>query len=98
MAWSISGLLPCRYAPMEIKSSEMPLQADGSVYHLNLHPEEIAENILLVGDPGRVAVVSSRFDTIEIRKQNREIVTHTRETHIGIIYRNGDRQFGYCYQ
>ena len=62
---------------MEIKSSEMPLQADGSVYHLNLHPEEIAENILLVGDPGRVAVVSSKFDTIEVKKQNREIVTHT---------------------
>ena len=62
---------------MEIKSSEMPLQADGSVYHLNLHPEEIAENILLVGDPGRVPIISSRFDTIEVKKQNREIVTHT---------------------
>lgn len=62
---------------MRIKSSEMPLRADGSIYHLNLHPEEIAENILLVGDPERVPVISFRFDTIEVKKQNREIVTHT---------------------
>jgi uridine phosphorylase len=62
---------------MKFKVSEMPLQADGSVYHLNLQPEEIADNILLVGDPGRVSVVSSRFDTIEVKKQNREMLTHT---------------------
>ena len=62
---------------MEIKSSEMPLQADRSVYHLNLQPDEIAENILLVGDPGRVPIVSAKFDSIEVKKQNREIVTHT---------------------
>jgi uridine phosphorylase len=62
---------------MGIKPSEMPLQTDGSVYHLNLHPDEIANNIILVGDPGRVAVVSDKFDVIEIKKQNREIITHT---------------------
>ncbi|MDR2408542.1 MAG: nucleoside phosphorylase [Bacteroidales bacterium] len=62
---------------MEIKPSEMPLQSDGSVYHLNLHPDEIAHNIILVGDPSRVAVVSSMFDVIEVKKQNREIITHT---------------------
>ena len=62
---------------MELRQSEMPLQADGSVYHLNLQPEEIADTILLVGDPGRVALVSSKFDTIEVKKQNREILTHT---------------------
>ena len=62
---------------MEIQQSEMPLQPDGSVYHLNLQPDEIADTILLVGDPGRVALVSSKFDTIEVKKQNREIVTHT---------------------
>lgn len=55
----------------------MPLQVDGSVYHLNLHPDELATNILLVGDPGRVPMVSSFFDTIEVKKQNREIATHT---------------------
>ncbi len=62
---------------MLLQASEMPLQADGSVYHLNIHPEELATNILLVGDPGRVALVSSFFDTIEVKKQNREIITHT---------------------
>ena len=62
---------------MSIRQSEMPLQADGSVYHLNLQANEIAENILLVGDPGRVAIVSAKFDSIEVKKQNREIVTHT---------------------
>ncbi|NLJ83167.1 MAG: nucleoside phosphorylase, partial [Bacteroidales bacterium] len=62
---------------MLLQASEMPLQANGSVYHLNIHPEELATNILLVGDPGRVALVSSFFDTIEVKKQNREIITHT---------------------
>jgi len=62
---------------MEIKNSEMPLQADGSVYHLNLQPEEIADTLILVGDPGRVPTVSAKFDAVEFRKQNREIVTHT---------------------
>jgi uridine phosphorylase len=62
---------------MKIKPSEMPLQSDGSVYHLNLHPDEIAHNIILVGDPGRVAVVSAKFDVMEVKKQNREIITHT---------------------
>lgn len=62
---------------MGIKPSEMPLQADGSVYHLNLHPDELADTVLLVGDPGRVSVVSAKFDVIEVKKQNREIITHT---------------------
>ncbi|MDR0603532.1 MAG: nucleoside phosphorylase [Bacteroidales bacterium] len=62
---------------MKIKPSEMPLQSDGSVYHLNLHPDEIANNIILVGDPCRVAVVSAKFDVIEVKKQNREMITHT---------------------
>lgn len=60
-----------------IEPSELILNSDGSVYHLNLHPVEIAPDILLVGDPGRVEMVSSFFDTIEVRKQNREIFTHT---------------------
>jgi uridine phosphorylase len=62
---------------MEIKPSEMPLQADGSVYHLNIHPDELADTVLLVGDPDRVAVVSAKFDVIEVKKRNREIITHT---------------------
>jgi len=62
---------------MEIKSSEMPLQADGSVYHLNLKPEEIADTIILVGDQGRVPIVSAKFNAVETVKQNREMLTHT---------------------
>ena len=62
---------------MSLKNSELPLHPDGSVYHLNLQPQEIADTLILVGDPGRVPTVSAKFDTIEVRKQNREIVTHT---------------------
>lgn len=62
---------------MSLKASEMPLQNDGSVYHLNLLPHELAHKIILVGDPARVALVSSFFDEIEVKKQNREIITHT---------------------
>ena len=42
----------------KLAASELVLNEDGSVYHLNLHPEEIAEKIILVGDPDRVARVS----------------------------------------
>lgn len=60
-----------------IEHSELILNKDGSIYHLNLLPEEIATNIVLVGDPGRVPMVSAFFDSIEVKKQNREIVSHT---------------------
>jgi uridine phosphorylase len=60
-----------------IKASEMPINANGSVYHLNLLPKELAQNVILVGDPGRVPNVSQCFDEIEVKKQNREIVVHT---------------------
>lgn len=62
---------------MRIKDSELPLQSTGAVYHLNLFPEELADNVIVVGDPGRVPAVSQYFDTIEVKKSNREIVTHT---------------------
>jgi len=60
-----------------IPESELILNKDGSIYHLNLHPHEIAETIINVGDPDRVAIVSSFFDHIEFKKQKREFVTHT---------------------
>ncbi len=60
-----------------IPASELPLQSDGAIYHLNLHPEELADNVVLVGDPGRVAMISGMFDTVDVRKQNRELITHT---------------------
>ncbi len=60
-----------------IKESELIINPDGSIYHLNLRPDQLAENIILVGDPGRVPVVSNHFSTLEHTSQNREIVAHT---------------------
>ena len=60
-----------------ITESELILNPDGSVYHLRLIPEELAPIIVLVGDPGRVPEVSKYFDQVELKRQNREIVTHT---------------------
>ena len=62
---------------MKLKHSELPLLANGNVYHLNLQPQEVADTVILVGDPGRVPLVSAKFDHIETCKQNREIITHT---------------------
>lgn len=60
-----------------IGESELIINPDGSIFHLHLKPEDIADDIILVGDQGRVEMVSSFFDTIEVKKQNREFVTHT---------------------
>ncbi len=57
--------------------SELILNADGSIYHLKLLPEDIADTIITVGDPDRVPMVSKYFDTIEVKKQKREFTTHT---------------------
>ena len=58
-------------------ASEFVLNPSGSIYHLNLHPEQIADTIFLVGDPGRVPRVSKYFDKIEHQVQKREFVSHT---------------------
>jgi uridine phosphorylase len=60
-----------------IASSELVLNADGSVYHLKLQPEQLADTVIVVGDQGRVEAISAYFDTIECKVQNREFVTHT---------------------
>ncbi len=60
-----------------IAETELILNADGSVYHLNLLPGDIAETIITVGDPERVSQVSRYFDHIELKKSKREFVTHT---------------------
>ena len=60
-----------------IKSSELILNPDGSVFHLHLLPGQIADTIFLVGDPDRAVMVSSYFDRIEYKVQNREFITHT---------------------
>ena len=60
-----------------IQASELILNPDGSVYHLNLKPEQIAHDIIFVGDQNRVEKISSQFDTIEFSFQKREFKTHT---------------------
>ena len=62
---------------MPIKKSELILNTDGSVYHLNLKPENIAETVILVGDQDRVEKISKYFDTIDFKTQKREFKTHT---------------------
>jgi uridine phosphorylase len=60
-----------------IPKTQLVLHHDGSVYHLRVRPGDVAETILLVGDPQRVQQISSFFDKIEVVVSNREIVTHT---------------------
>ena len=61
----------------KIESSELIINNDGSIFHLHLKPENIADIIILVGDPNRVALVASYFDSIEFEVSNREFVTIT---------------------
>lgn len=63
----------------KFQPAELILNADGSIYHLNLLPGDVAKNIILVGDPGRVSEVSAFFDTIHVNKGKREFLTHTGE-------------------
>jgi uridine phosphorylase len=60
-----------------IAASELILNERGAIYHLNLLPEELAPRVFLVGDPGRVPVVSKYFDRIEVKHQHREFISHT---------------------
>lgn len=62
---------------MSIKSSELITNDDGTIFHLHLLPEDLAEDVILVGDPGRVALIASYFDSIELKKSNREFYTIT---------------------
>ena len=60
-----------------IPASELIINEDGTIFHLHLLPEQIADIVILVGDPGRVEMVASYFDTQECRVSNREFVTIT---------------------
>ncbi len=60
-----------------IPESELIINPDGSIYHLHLRPEDIAETIITVGDPGRVGEVSRHFDMIQRKVSYREFITHT---------------------
>lgn len=61
----------------KIAESELILNSRGAIYHLDVRPEELATNIITVGDPDRVREVSKHFDSVEITRSHREFVTHT---------------------
>lgn len=61
----------------KIASSELIINPDGSIYHLHLRPQDIADTIILVGDPGRVELISKHFSSIDLKITNREFCTHT---------------------
>lgn len=62
---------------MSLAASELILNTTGSIYHLDLLPEDLADTVILVGDPDRVSRVSRHFDSLELKKQKREFRTHT---------------------
>jgi uridine phosphorylase len=62
---------------LPIAASELILRADGSLYHLGIVPEHIADRIIIVGDPERVPMISSLFDRVEVRMASREFAVHT---------------------
>ena len=60
-----------------IQESELIINSRGAIYHLDLRPGELASTVIVVGDPDRVKLVSRYFDTIEVKAQHREFITHT---------------------
>ncbi len=61
----------------QIAESELIINPRGAVYHLDLRPEEIGGTVITVGDPDRVKEVSKHFDSVEIKRQHREFISHT---------------------
>lgn len=57
--------------------SELVLNHQGAIYHLGLHPEQLADRMIVVGDPARVELISQRFDSVELKVMSREFCTHT---------------------
>ncbi|MBL7874671.1 MAG: nucleoside phosphorylase [Cyclobacteriaceae bacterium] len=60
----------------KISETDLVLNGDGSVYHLNLLPKHISDTVIAVGDPSRVYAVSQHFDAIEFEMNKREFITH----------------------
>ena len=60
-----------------IAESELIINNRGAIYHIDLRPEELADTVITVGDPDRVAIVSKYFDSIEVKRQHREFIAHT---------------------
>jgi len=62
---------------LPIGNSELIIRPKGTIYHLDLHPEDLADTVITVGDPDRVSEISKHFDQIQSRAQHREFITHT---------------------
>ncbi|MGN6802162.1 MAG: nucleoside phosphorylase [Ginsengibacter sp.] len=60
-----------------IAESELIVNERGAIYHLDVKPDELATNIITVGDPARVSSISKHFDKIEVQRKHREFITHT---------------------
>lgn len=69
--------MPTLYQMKRIAETDLILNADGSAYHLNLLPGDVADTVITVGDQDRVAEITQYFDHIEIKKGKREFITHT---------------------
>lgn len=61
----------------KISEADLIINQDGTIYHLSLLPEDLAQTVIIVGDPDRVSEVSKHFDSIELKKGKREFITHT---------------------
>ena len=66
---------------MRIPESELIINGDGSAFHIHLKPEELADNVILVGDPGRVDMIADLLDELEFRHASREFVSVTGRRH-----------------
>ena len=62
---------------MRIQESELIINNRGAIYHLDMHPDELAHTVITVGDPGRVKEVCKHFDRTEAKGQHREFIWHT---------------------
>ena len=62
-----------------IPSSELIINADGSIFHLHVKPQQLADTVILVGDPGRVPLVAKHFETKECDISNRDVAPEGKE-------------------
>ncbi|MGY0036097.1 nucleoside phosphorylase [Pedobacter sp. NJ-S-72] len=61
----------------KLSEADLVINPDGSIYHLNLLPEDVANTVITVGDPDRISEITKHFDRIELKKGKREFLTHT---------------------
>lgn len=61
----------------KLSEADLVINPDGSIYHLNILPEDVADTVITVGDPDRISEITKHFDRIELKKGKREFLTHT---------------------